>query len=500
MNTNSTVRFILDDQIVELNDFDPTRSVLQYLREDLHKCGTKEGCAEGDCGACTVVVGEAVDGQLQLRSINACLLLTPMLHGKLLITVESLQGGLSELHPVQQAMVDCHGSQCGFCTPGFVMSLFALYKNQLNPDRDQINDNLSGNLCRCTGYRPIIEAADRMYQLPAGKGPAWLYREQQATAEQALIEQLQQIKPEHSLVIEHNGTRFFAPTSIAELSELKKQYPEATLLAGNTDIGLWMFKQLRQLPVIIYLGLLEDLHGIDDSGSQLRIGAMVSLSDAFALISDYFPALRDLIRQFASLPIRNAGTLGGNVANGSPIGDSMPALLALDTRVLLNGAGGQRELPLEDFYLGYQQQDLAQDEWVEALLIPKPAEDLQLAGSKVSKRFDQDISAVCASFALQLDDQQLIKHARIAYGGMAAIPLRSHQAERAMLGKPWNEQTLELACQAIADDFTPLSDLRASSTYRMQVAQNLLRRFYLETAVDMQDQPLKLLDLAEVSA
>ncbi|MDJ0833553.1 MAG: xanthine dehydrogenase small subunit [Gammaproteobacteria bacterium] len=500
MNTSSTVRFILDGQIVELEDFDPTRSLLQYLREDLHRCGTKEGCAEGDCGACTVVIGEAVDNRLQLRSINACLLLLPMLHGKLLITVESLQAGLSELHPVQQAMVDCHASQCGFCTPGFVMSLFALYKNQQHPDRDQINDNLSGNLCRCTGYRPIIEAAERMYQLPAGEGPAWLYREQQATAEQGLLEQLQRIKPEHSLAIDHAGTRFFAPTTIAELAELKQQYPEATLLAGNTDVGLWMYKQLRQLPVIIYLGLLQALHGIDDSGSEIRIGAMVSLSDAFASMADYFPALGDLIRQFASLPIRNAGTLGGNVANGSPIGDSMPALLTLDTRVLLNGAGGQRELALEDFYLGYQQQDMATDEWVEALLIPKPADDMLLAGYKVSKRFDQDISAVCASFGLLLDSDQRINHVRIAYGGMAAIPMRSHQAEQVLLGKPWDEQSLELACGAIADDFTPLSDLRASSAYRMQLAQNLMRRFYLETAADMQDQPLKLLDLAEVSA
>ncbi len=500
MNTSSTVQFILDDQIVELNDFDPTRSLLQYLREDLHKCGTKEGCAEGDCGACTVVIGEAVDGRLQLRSINACLLLLPMLHGKLLITVESLQAGLTELHPVQQAMVDCHGSQCGFCTPGFVMSLFALYKNQSNPDRDQINDNLSGNLCRCTGYRPIIEAAERMYRLPAGKGPAWLYSERQAEAEQALLEQLEQIRPEQSLAIEHNGTRFFAPTTITELSQLKQQYPEATLLAGNTDVGLWIFKQLRQLTEIIYLGLVEELHRIDDSGSTMRIGAMVSLSDAFALINDYFPALRDLIRQFASLPIRNAGTLGGNVANGSPIGDSMPALLTVDTRVLLNGAGGRRELALEDFYLGYQQKDMAADEWVEALLIPRPAEDLQLAGYKVSKRFDQDISAVCASFALHLDRAGLIDHVRLAYGGMAAIPMHSHQAEQVLLGKSWDEQTLELACRAIADDFTPLSDLRASSAYRMQLAQNLLRRFYLETATDLQDQPVKLLDLAEVSA
>ncbi len=500
MNSSATVRFMLDDRIIELNDCDPTRSVLQYLREDLHRCGTKEGCAEGDCGACTVVIGEVVENELQLRSINACLLLLPMLHGKLLITVESLQGGKPELHPVQRAMVECHGSQCGFCTPGFVMSLFVLYKNQSKPDRNQINDNLSGNLCRCTGYRPIIEAAKLMYQLPAGQGPAWLYRNPQVRAEQVLIDQLQQIKPKQSLAIEYDGKRFFAPTTSEELAQLKHQFPEATLMAGNTDVGLWINKQLRQLPVIIYLGLLKDLYDIDDRGSNIRIGAMVSLSDAFALLSDYFPAFCDLIRQFASLPIRNAGTLGGNVANGSPIGDSMPALLALDARVQLHGADGRRELPLEDFYLGYQQQDLAAGEWVEALVIPKSAKDIQLAGYKVSKRFDQDISAVCASFALQLDNKLHIKRIRIAYGGMAAIPRRSKQAEQVMLGKPWNEQTLALACQAIADDFTPLSDLRASSAYRIRVAQNLLRRFYLQTTVEMQGQPLKLLDLMEVSA
>jgi xanthine dehydrogenase small subunit len=506
--TTSTIRFILDNQFIEISGCDPTRSVLQYLREDLHRCGTKEGCAEGDCGACTVVIGEAVNGRLQLRSINACLLLLPMLHGKLLLTVESLQAGLPDLHPVQQAMVDCHGSQCGFCTPGFVMSLFALYKTQKYPQRDQINNALSGNLCRCTGYRPIIEAAEKMHDLPAGEGPAWLYWENDDNPQvEALLDQLEQIKPREMLEIVHQDICLFAPVNVAELNRLKQQYPDATLVAGNTDVGLWINKQLRTLPIIIYLGLLDELNTIDVTDDSIYIGAGVNLTDAFEALTDYFPALRDLYRQFASLPIRNAGTLGGNVANGSPIGDSMPALLALDAELQLNGPRGQRQLPLQEFYLGYQQKAMDTDEWIEGLIIPRLASTdgesdhgFYLASYKVSKRFDQDISAVCAAFALQLGPDGRIEQVKIAFGGMAAIPMRAGKTEQVLQDDSWNDSSLDKACQALSDDFSPLSDLRASASYRIKLAQNLLRRFYHETSANRQTFPTQLLQLAEVSA
>lgn len=494
MQTESTIRFILDGEVVSVDNPDPTRSVLQYLREDLNRCGTKEGCAEGDCGACTVVVGDLVDGRLRLRSINACLLLIPMLHGRLLITVESLQQGSQSLHPVQQAMVDSHASQCGFCTPGFVMSLFALYKQQDHPVREQIEDALSGNLCRCTGYRPIIEAAETMHDLPPGDGPDWLYGAQSDVSQVAdLVGRLLRIKPNSTLHIDHHAVQYFAPTTIERLDQLRKQYPEATLVAGNTDVGLWINKQLRDLPVMIHFGLVDELKHITVNDNEISIGAAVSLTDAFETLTDYFPALTDLFRQFASLPIRNAGTLAGNVANGSPIGDAMPALLVLDTEVILSSVSGKRRVALKAFYLGYQQKDMAADEWVEAVVIPKPSPNStsRLASYKVSKRFDQDISAVCSAFYLELDVNRVIRQVRFAYGGMAAIPKRADNTEQVLLGKVWNKSALQLAMETVTEDFQPLSDLRASVNYRIKLAANLIRRFYLETTSG-DDQPLNL--------
>ncbi len=466
----STVRFILDGEIVELEDVPPTRTVLQYLREDLRRKGSKEGCAEGDCGACTVVIAEKSSGDegVRLKAVNSCIQFLPTLHGKELITVESLRPQGAPLHPVQQAMVDEHGSQCGFCTPGFVMSLFALYSTQDRPGRVEIDDALAGNLCRCTGYRPIVAAAEAMYDLPA---PA---------AEIVHADLLNQLDANEMLSIETEHGNFFAPVSDDELAALLADHPDATLLAGGTDVGLWVTKQHRVLDTVIYTGRVAELGGIEETATHIEIGAAVSLSDAMAVIVRHFPSLDELFRRFASPPIRNAGTLGGNIANGSPIGDSMAALMVAGSTLVFRSVLGDRETTFEDFYIDYQVKDLRSGEFLAAVRIPKPARDSVLRSYKLSKRFDQDISAVCTAYRLQLEDGKVADFA-MACGGLAAIVKRASHCEQALLGSDWNAAAIDRAAAALADDFQPISDMRASAGYRLQAAQNLLRRFYLET-------------------
>ncbi|MCC2971600.1 xanthine dehydrogenase small subunit [Massilia sp. IC2-476] len=468
------IRFYYRGAVREVRDAQPTQTILQHLREDLHCTGTKEGCAEGDCGACTVVLGSLEGGQLELKAVNSCIQFTPTLDGKALFTVEDLQQQDGSLHPVQQALVECHGSQCGFCTPGFAMSLWGMYlKQQGTPTRCQIDDALSGNLCRCTGYRPIIDAARRMVELP----PAAFDRA-------ALAERLQLLQRTHGFSYEAKGGRFHIPRTLDELVQLRAEHPAALLLAGSTDVGLWVTKHMRELNDIIYLGQVDALKAVAESDGMLEIGAGVTLNDAYAAICRHYPdELSEMWQRFASLPIRNAGTLGGNVANGSPIGDSMPWLIALGSQVVLRGAAGKRVLALEDFYLGYQQKDLQAGEFVQGLRIPLRREGLRMRTYKLAKRFDQDISAVCAAFAITLDGDT-IASARIAFGGMAATPKRATQAEAALVGEAWNDATMRAAMSMLAQDYAPLSDMRASSSYRMQAAQNLLRRFWLETRVD----------------
>jgi len=469
------IRFFYRGAVHEVRDAAPTQTILQHLREDLHCTGTKEGCAEGDCGACTVVIGSLEPGGLELKAVNACIQFTPTLDGKALFTVEDLAAADGELHPVQQALVECHGSQCGFCTPGFAMSLWGMYLKQEGraPSRCQIDDALSGNLCRCTGYRPIIDAARRMVELP----PAVFDRT-------ALAERLRLLQRAHGFSYAAQGGRFHAPRTLEELVRLRAAHPEALLLAGSTDVGLWVTKHLRTLDEIIYLGQVDALKTITERDGMLEIGAGVSLNDAYAAVCRHYSLeLREMWQRFASLPIRNAGTLGGNVANGSPIGDSMPWLIALGAQVVLHGASGARVLALEDFYLGYQQKDLRADEFVAALRMPLPRAGVRFRTYKLAKRFDQDISAVCAAFAITLDGD-MVTSARIAFGGMAATPKRAATAEATLVGQPWNDATMRLAMAALAQDYAPLSDMRASSSYRLAAAQNLLRRFWLETRVD----------------
>jgi xanthine dehydrogenase small subunit len=508
-DANRTVRFVLDGEVRAVRDAEPTRTVLQHLREDLGRTGTKEGCAEGDCGACTVVLAELAGRKVRYRAINSCIQFLPTLDGKALITVESLRNvRTGALHPVQQALAVGHGSQCGFCTPGFAMSLFSLYKSDSAPDRTAVNDALAGNLCRCTGYRPIVDAAAAMYgighAIPASEqgyldAPAGSKSSAARIAEAGLARQLAGLRRRRGLVLPHASGTFHAPRTSAELAALRIRLPGARMLGGGTDVGLWVTKQHRQLGDVIYVGNVSDLADIEVSGSGIAIGAAATLTDAAEVLIRQFPELRELLRRFASPPIRNAGTLVGNIANGSPIGDSMPPLIALGAHVVLRRGDARRELALEDLYVAYQKTALEPGEFVERVVMPARHPGLVFAAYKISKRFDQDISAVCAAFALEFERGR-IRSARVAFGGMAATPKRADACERALVGNGWNRESCEAAALALAQDYAPIGDMRASAEYRLRVAQNLLRKFHLETTGALEGAPSRLYELDRVPA
>jgi xanthine dehydrogenase small subunit len=485
------IRFVHQGQIREVSGLPPTTTVLQWLREHAHCTGTKEGCAEGDCGACTVVVGESgPDGQWQQQTVNACIQFLPALDGRVLLTVEDVSQDTAtagELHPCQQAMVACHGSQCGFCTPGFIMSLWDVYQGGPQaPDRATLADALSGNLCRCTGYRPILDAGEAMFKPP--------HRAWSPAATQALLAQIDAADGLVYAATPLGGApgstqRFWAPRDVATFSALRAAHPQARLLAGGTDIGLWVNKQFRELGDILYVGRVAELQqiteftGTDRLGQPaqvLRVGAGVSLEAAWARLAERVPALRELWLRFASPPVRHAGTMVGNLANGSPIGDGGPVLLALGAQLVLRLGDVQRTLPLDAFYLDYMKNALQPGEWIEAVEIPLPAAGDVFRAYKVSKRRDSDISAVCAGLWLRFDGER-IAHARLGWGGMAATARLASRTQAALVGQPWTEATVQQAQAALAQDFTPMSDQRASAGYRQRVAANLLTRFWLET-------------------
>ena len=472
-DTQSSIRFILDGAVVSVADAAPTTTLLEFLRERLGRTGTKEGCAEGDCGACTVVLGELDGERVVFRAVNSCIRFLPTVDGKELITVESLKGADGTLHPVQQAMVDCHASQCGFCTPGFVMSLFGLYLAESSPDRKSVVRAIAGNLCRCTGYRPIIDAGLRMraYAEPE----TWSRRSARDSARRTALKGIQR---KETLTLQ-NGRGFYAPVTADQFARLVQENPDALLLAGGTDVGLWVTKQLRDLPTLIYIGEVADLKHVRETGGTLEIGAAVNLTDAFSAIVSRYPMLEEIADRFGSPPVRNSGTLCGNIANGSPIGDSMPFLVALGSSIRLRRGDRRRELPLEALYLGYQKKALERGEFVESVQVPLPRPGRLFGSYKVSKRIDQDISAICGAFAFDVENG-VISAACIAYGGMAATVQRAACTEAALTGKLWSRESISAALTALSQDYAPITDMRASREYRLQVARNLLHRFFLE--------------------
>jgi xanthine dehydrogenase small subunit len=472
--SRTTLRFLFGDKTCEIAACDPTLPVLDWLRLDQRRTGTKEGCNEGDCGACTVVVGRLDGGRLRYEAINACIRFLPTLDGCHLLTIEHLRQPDGRLHPVQQALVDHHGSQCGFCTPGIVMSLLALWLNEDSPSIDRIEEALAGNLCRCTGYQPIINAAQDVF----GKGS----RVKERLAHQAdnIANQLAEFADEETLTLEAEGRTFHAPATVEALAHLYAANPKATLVAGATDVGLWVTKGMMQLETVIYLGRIEALKTIQTAGQTLHIGAMASHIEVRRALARISPQLDELMRRFGGEQVRNAGTIGGNIANGSPIGDLPPALIALDARLVLRQDETRRELPIAEFFLDYRKQDRRPGEFIETIIVPPLAAGSLFHVSKISKRFDEDISALCAAFRLQCDDDGLITDARLAFGGMAGTPKRAYHAEAALVGMFWSSASVDIAIIALEQDFTPLSDMRASSQYRMKVAGNLLRRFLIE--------------------
>ncbi|MFZ4966035.1 MULTISPECIES: xanthine dehydrogenase small subunit [Pseudomonas] len=469
------IQFLLNQELRSEHALDPNLTVLNYLREHLGKPGTKEGCASGDCGACTVVVGElhtddSGTERIRYRSLNSCLTFVSSLHGKQLISVEDLKHQ-GQLHSVQKAMVECHGSQCGFCTPGFVMSLFALQKNSEAPDSHKAHEALAGNLCRCTGYRPILAAAEQACcNKPADQFDA---REAQTIA------RLKAIAPTETGELNSGDKRCLVPLTVADLAELYGSHPEARLLAGGTDLALEVTQFHRPLPVMIYVGNVAELKRVETFDDRLEIGAATPLSDCYAALKAEYPDFGELLQRFASLQIRNQGTLGGNIGNASPIGDSPPLLIALNAQLVLRKGSGSRTLALEDYFIDYRVTARQESEFIEKIIVPRASAEQRFRAYKVSKRLDDDISAVCAAFNLRIENG-VVADARIAFGGMAAIPKRARACEAALVGAAWNLAGIERACRALAEDFTPLSDFRASKEYRLLSAQNLLRKYFIE--------------------
>ena len=512
------LRFVRRGEVVTLENVPPSRTLLDLLREDLQCTGTKEGCGEGDCGACTVVLGEGDNGALRFRAVNSCIRLAHSIDGMALWTVEdiasdataqqplhNLQEGAAglalpdrrrsgplrgqeahavsdlggHLHPAQEAMVNCHASQCGFCTPGFVMSLFAMHHNHVckgqSISRELAQVELAGNLCRCTGYRPILDAAQSMAALPFSA-------DQTRSNNAKVLQQLEQldtifIGPQADLT---KKTGYNAPRTLAGLLTARAARPDAQLVAGCTDVGLWVTKQHKQFAAVLDITRVSELRRIENYPQHIAIGAAVTLADAFAALVRQRPQLGVFATRFAGLPVRNSGTLGGNVANGSPIGDSLPLLLALGASVVLMSVRGHREMPLEQLYTAYRKNVMAPDEVLAWIKVPHAAKLENAQVYKISKRFDDDISAVCLAINLHIEND-VVTRASLGVGGVAGTPVRAVHTEAALLGKAWSQGTVQTAIEVLRGEFSPISDMRASSSYRAKVLGNLLQRYWLES-------------------
>jgi xanthine dehydrogenase small subunit len=483
------LRFRFRGSEVLLRQFSPRATVLDWLREDMGAKGTKEGCAEGDCGACTVVLARLKGGRLTYEPFNACILLLGQLEGAELITIEDLASG-GELHPLQQAMVDVHASQCGFCTPGIVMSLFAAYHSREPITYSSLCDQLAGNLCRCTGYRPIIAAA-----LQSGVGEP---SDRFAATSEARAAALAALADHKDVFVGSEAAFFAAPASLDRLAALYARFPDATLVGGATDVGLWVTKQLRDLKRVIWLGRVAGLDAIGEGANgALSLGATLSLEDAAPLLGLIHPDLKELLRRFGSKQVRISGTVGGNIANGSPIGDLAPALIALGGSVVLRKGDETRALPLEDFFIAYGKQDRKPGEFVMAVEAPRLAPHQRYRAFKVSKRFDEDISAVMLAARFDLDGRDIVS-ARVACGGMAATPKRAERTERALVGASLDlPETWRRAREAINEDFSPLTDMRATAAYRKTVAANLLEKALMEISGASAPTQIGMLHAAE---
>jgi len=476
-----TLEFHLNGRRHMVRDVPPNVTALDYIREHARLTGTKEGCAEGDCGACTVVLATDSDDDRTFRAVNACLLTLPHLNGADVLTVEGLADG-GGLDPVQAAMADGDGTQCGYCTPGFVMALYALRRGGEEVDPETVHDALAGNLCRCTGYRPIVDAAVKACG-EAGPGGDPEHAPAHPPAEAAA---------QATKRYEAGGQAFLSPTNLDEMAEALAENPDAYILAGGTDLGLLASKERRKLPMVVHTGRVAELLEIRDEPDHLEFGAAVTYTDALPLIERDYPSFATLIRRIGSRQIRNMGTIGGNIGNASPIGDTPPCLIALDATLSLHSRDGPRQLPMEDFFLDYRKTDLKPGEFIRSVRIPKPRDGEAFRTYKISKRYDQDISSVIGAYRVAVADGS-VRDARIAYGGMAATPKRARACEAAITGSAWREDALMEAARAIDEDFEPLSDHRASAAYRSMVARNLFARLWRD--ISAADEPIEVVTI-----
>ncbi len=466
--TSNIVKFIYKNQIVEINNPDSNETILNYVRIKLKKTGTKEGCAEGGCGACTVVLGELKKNNISYKAINSCIAFVPSLEGKQLILVEDLISE-DELHPVQKAMVNYHGSQCGFCTPGFVMSLFAMYKNYSSYKEDTIKDTIQGNLCRCTGYRPIIDAAKSL-----NKESRFDHFSRNKKITLNLLRKIKQ----RNIAIINDNKKYFAPTSVNKLKSILKQEPNSKLISGGTDVSLIVTKERKDLNSLIYMNSINELDYIKENNSYIEVGATTPLINFDSFVKKYFPDFSQILKRYGSVQIRNICTIAGNIATASPIGDTLPLLLALDSQIVIQDKSKTQILPLNSFFIGYRKTKLKKGQFIHSIRIPLLKKNIFKA-YKVSKRIDDDISSVCASFNIEINNNK-IKKIRIAYGGISSTPKRAFNCEKILLNSFLSEQIINKAKKQLEKDFKPITDARASKKYRMEIAKKLLEKCFLE--------------------